>query len=150
MLDCAGVYGSHMSPSREALRAIPKIEEKSKHISEPHLWPKICEKYRNEPQKVSKWVSLFRGWRLFGGSWDTFGAPRRLLPPKCTHNASKVFPGTENYLQNNTNRVKNTLKVALKVNSMGTLNLNIRIGDLARRTARSALNVKTMSNFRRN
>ena len=38
-------------------------------------------------------------------------------------------------------------KVALKVNSLGTLKLNIRIGDLARRTARSALNNKFKASF---
>ena len=42
--------------------------------------------------------------------------------------------------KNDSRSATNTLKVALKVNSVGTLNLNIRIGDLARRTARSALN----------
>jgi len=42
-LDCAGVYGSHRSPSCGALRVIPKIEEKRKLISEPHLWPQLFE-----------------------------------------------------------------------------------------------------------
>ena len=40
---------------------------------------------------------------------------------------------------------KLTLEVALKVNSLGTPKLNIRIGDLARRTARSALNKTYLS-----
>jgi len=60
-LDCAGVYGLHMSPSREALRATQKTKKKES------LFPKclfegantkLCEKWS---QKVSKKLTLFRG-----------------------------------------------------------------------------------------
>jgi hypothetical protein len=54
-----------------------KIEEKKEPISELLFLVKNVKNTKKELQKVSKWVTLFRGWRLFGGSWDTFGAPSR-------------------------------------------------------------------------
>jgi len=60
----------------------PKIEEKKEPFSEPLFLVKKLKNTKKELQKVSKWVSLFRGWRLFGGSWDTFGAPSRFWPQK--------------------------------------------------------------------
>ena len=61
---------------------------------------------KKDLQKVSKWVTLFRGWRIFGGSWDTFGALSRFGLQKCVHSAPKVLPGIENYLQNDLKSVK--------------------------------------------
>jgi hypothetical protein len=65
-------------------------------------------------QKVSKRVSLFRGWRVFGGSWRTFGAPTSFgwvsdtkkeatAPPKCSQEpkiTSKLIPKVENDIAN--------------------------------------------------
>ena len=42
---------------------------------------KISRWIKKGCQKVSKWVTLFRGWRLFGGSWATFCALSRFLIP---------------------------------------------------------------------
>ena len=84
-----------------------KIEEKKEPISEPLFLVKNVKNTKKELQKVSKWVTVFRGWRLFGGSWATFGAPSRFGPQKWAHSAPKVLPGTENYLQNDPKSVKN-------------------------------------------
>ena len=85
----------------------PKIEEKKEPISEPFFFLKKTNNTKKKLQKVSKWVSLFRGWRLFGGSWDTFSAPSSFGPQKWAHNAPKVLSGIENYLQNDPKSVKN-------------------------------------------
>ena len=66
-LDCAGVYGLHMGPSRGALRAT-NISKKERDIFQNRSFlANISEIYeKDELQKVSKWASLFRGWRLLG------------------------------------------------------------------------------------
>ena len=117
-LDCAGMYGSHMSPSRGVLRATQQLKKKTRTFQNRIFDQINTRNTKNELQMVSKWVTLFRGRRLFGGSWDSLGAPSRFLPPKWTHNVPKVLPGTENDVQNDARSVKNTLKVALKVASV--------------------------------
>ena len=84
----------------------PKIEEKKEPISEPLCLVKNVKNTKKELHKVSKWVSLFRGWRLFGGSWDTFGALSRFRPQKWAHSTPKVLSGTEIYFQNNPKSAK--------------------------------------------
>ncbi len=101
-LDCAGVYGLHMSPSRGALRTTQKSKRKRDIFQNRFFFSKNWKYVKKELQKVSQRVSLFRWWRLFGGSWDTFGDPSRFLTPKVRHHAPKVHPGTENYLKNDT------------------------------------------------
>ena len=76
------------------------IDEKKEPISEQLFLVKNVKNTKKELQKVSKWVSLFRGWRLFGGSWDTFGAPSRFWPQTWGHSAPKVLPRIDNYFQN--------------------------------------------------
>ena len=118
----------------------PQIEEKKGRISEPCFLAKKLKKSKKELHKVSKRVKGNWGWRLLG----TLGAPLVLQAffwfQKWAHGAPKVLPGTENYFKNDSQSAKMTLKVPLKVNSLGTLKLNRRFGHLARRTARSALN----------
>ena len=80
--DCAGAYGLHMSPSHGALRAIQKSKKKKEPFPEPLFLVKNVKNTKKKLQKVSKWVTVFRGWRLFGGSWDTVGALTRFWPQK--------------------------------------------------------------------
>ena len=69
---------------------------------------------KQESQKVSKWVTLFRGWRLFGDACSTFGAPSRFLIPKMTpqHRQSasrdqKLFQKWPEGAENDPNNAKN-------------------------------------------
>ena len=153
-LDCAGAYGLHVSPSLGAVRVANKWRKATTYFRTVIFCRKIiCEKNR-APKGLQKGKGI-SGKTPLGAPLD----PKLIFDPKFWKSESIAAPkwsqgpkqnskiistgqetGTGSYLQNDTRSVKNTLKVALKVNSVKTPNLNIRIGDLARRTARSALN----------
>ena len=122
-LDCAGVYGLHMSPSLGALRVTKKLKKKTTYFRTPIFNKKKRRYSKKELQKVSKRLRGFRGWRLLGHLWspklifDSKSEPT--APPKCSQgpkNASKMIPKGP----------KMILKVTLKVHSLGTLTLDRR------------------------
>ena len=60
-LDCAGVYGLHMSPSREALRATHKPNKNRVYFRCGFLREQIRTYVKKLSQHVSKKVRVFRG-----------------------------------------------------------------------------------------
>ena len=92
----------------------------------------FCKKNKIYEKKTPKGLQmddLFRGWRLFGGSWDTFGAQAVLDPKNEPRAPPKCSPGSKITSKMTPKVQKLTPKVVLKVNSLGTLKLNIRIGE---------------------
>ena len=92
-LDCAGVYGLHMSPSRGALRATQNRRKKGTYFRTAFL-AKTNENVRKKSSKRSP-----NGWVYFGGE-----RPGALLghlwgpsPFLNTENEPKVPPGAANY-----------------------------------------------------
>ena len=60
-LDCAGVYGLHMSPSCGALRATQKSKKKGTYFRTTVFTEKIRKCTKTELQKVSEWVRRYPG-----------------------------------------------------------------------------------------
>ena len=60
-LDCAGVYGLHMSPSCGALRATQKSKKKGTYSRTTVFNEKIRKCTKTELQKVSEWVRRYPG-----------------------------------------------------------------------------------------
>ena len=117
-----------IEPARSnSMSGLPQIDpnpiKKEMCFKNTFFLTKIRKSMKNDLQKVSKWVSAKRGWRLLGHLWspklifDSKSEPT--APPKCSQgpkNASKMIPKGP----------KMILKVTLKVHSLGTLTLDRR------------------------
>ena len=129
--DCTGAYGLPMSPSLGALRVTKKLKKKTTHFRTFFLNKKTRKILKNDIQKVSKRVSLFRWWRLLGHLWnpklifDSKSEPT--APPKVPQGPKKgskmspqrpqSAPRIKNTSKMTPQVYKITLKVPLKVNS---------------------------------
>ena len=92
-LDCTGVYGLHMSPYHGMLSATQNRRKKPPHSLNTFFYTICVKKHENMFQKVSKWVTLFRWWRLLGHPWrpSLFFDPQNepTARPKCLQSAPR-------------------------------------------------------------
>ena len=89
-LDCTGVYGLHMSPSRGMLSATQNWRKKQ-HIKSTHAFTQNMWNFMKFTSKMCPNGCLYFGG---GASWGTFGAPvcflTRKVHPKCSKSAPTV------------------------------------------------------------
>ena len=137
-LDCAGVNGLQMSPSREALRVTQKTKKKAS------LFPKgffegantnICENMVPKCLQKGDFISVVSP---LGRSWRTFGIRSRFLTKKVKPESSKRVAKGPNVTPKGSQRHSNCFEmvhdstVRFHTNSLREIQ--------ARRTARSAYN----------
>jgi len=88
-LDCTGVYGLRMSPSREARRSTQKSKKKGSLLPKCLFEgenAKICEKMIPKGLQKGEFIS---GVSPLGRSWRTFGVRSRFLTKKVKPKSSK-------------------------------------------------------------
>ena len=103
-LDCAGAYGLHMSPSLKAPDATNKSLKKQMCFKYAFFSSKIWKCVKNDLPNVTKWVSLFWGWRLLGHLW-------RHYSKHVPKSAPKVVPRLQKCLQKSSQSAKSESQV---------------------------------------
>ena len=135
-MDCAGVYGLHMSPSREALRATQKTKKKASLFPKGFFEganTKICEHMVPKCLKKGDFIS---GVSPLGRSWRTFGIRSRFLTKKVKPESSKRVAKGPKVTPKGSERHSNWLEMVQ--DSTVRFHTNSLREIQARRTARSA------------
>ena len=88
-LDCAGVYGLHMSPSLEALRATQKTKKKESLFPKGFFDGANAKIFENMVPKCLQKGEFISGVNPLGRSWHTFGIRSRFLTKKVKPESSK-------------------------------------------------------------
>ena len=90
-LDCAGANGLHVSPSLKAPDATTKSQKKHMCFKYVNFSSNISKYLKNDLPTVSKWVTLFWGWRLLGHLWIHYSKHVPISDPKVVPRLQKCL-----------------------------------------------------------